>query len=88
MQNIENKKSLDQKDMQSNKIPPSASNVSLRPALNQEGQKPLSVSLSEHLYVLLKEKAKERDVRSVVGIAKELREIMKLNFELLKWENR
>jgi hypothetical protein len=88
IKSTEDLRSSEARPMQGERTPPSALKPQLVPSLDQETGKPLSVSLSGHLYSLLKEKAADRDVKSVIGLAKELREIMKLNFELRKWENR
>ena len=52
---------------------------------NQETLTPLSKNLSEQLYSLLKAEAENRNVTNVVALAKELRELLRLNFEVKKW---
>lgn len=61
---------------------------SLQSPTEMHPQKRLSVTLSEHLLALLKDSAEDKKVSEVVSLAKELRELMRLNLDIKRWEER
>lgn len=73
--------------MQDAKTHPLASRQLSTPSLEAETGKPLSVSLSKLLFSLLEQKAQDKDARAVIGLAKELRELIKINLEFRKFEH-
>lgn len=81
-----NNKSNEKNSLTENEILQSDSSLPLVASLDKTTGKTLSVSLGELLYSSLKEQVTAKNIPNVIGLAKELREVMKLNFEIMKFK--
>ena len=79
-------KSTESKNTTANEILSQGSSLPLVSSKDPATGKTLSVSLGELLYSSLKEQAIAKNIPNVIGLAKELREVMKLNFEIMKFK--
>lgn len=79
-------KSTESKNTTAELTQQSASSLPLVSSKDPTTGKTLSVSLGELLYDSLKEQAASKNIQNVIGLAKELREVMKLNFEIMKFK--